>query len=189
MKLILGSSSKYRREVLEKAGYAFEVMSPDIDEKAIRHDDFYKLPLLITKAKSEALASKVHVPAFVITADQIVVCDGKLYEKPKDADEARAFLTSYSNGHLAETVSGVGVFNTQNKKYSQGNDIAKIYFKPIPEAVMEEFIRNGDPYSRAGGFAIQSPILIPYIAKIEGTRESVMGLPIHLLEKLMEEVK
>lgn len=189
MKIILGSSSKYRKQLLEEKGYRIEVMVPDIDEKAIRTDDYYKLPLLVARAKMDALISKVIEPAIVITADVVVVCSSALYEKPKDIEEARLFLKKYSEGHPAEVISALVVTNTENKKRVEGVDVAKVFFNAMPQAVIEDFIKNGDPYSKAGGFGIQLPMLQPYVNRIEGTRECVMGMPTDLLEKLIKEVE
>lgn len=189
MKIILGSSSKYRKAVLESNGYEFEIMSPDIDEKAIRTHDYYQLPLLIARAKADALIPKVSEDALVITSDQVVVCNNDLHEKPKDQEEAKVFLEKYSNGHPAETVSALVVTNTKNGKRVEGIDIAKVYYNPIPAMTVEEFIKNGDPFSKAGGFAIQSAILQPYQNRIEGTEDCVMGMPLELLEKLIKEVQ
>lgn len=189
MKIILGSSSKYRRAVLESNGYTFEVMSPDIDEKTIRTQDYYQLPLLLARAKAKALVPRISEEALVITADQVVVCNGDLHEKPKDAEEARDFLKKYGNRYPAETVSALVVTNTKNGKRGEGVDIAKTYYNFIPDAAIEEFVEKGDPYSKAGGFAIQSPILQPYQDRIEGAEDSIMGMPLELLEKLIKEVE
>lgn len=189
MKIILGSSSKYRKAVLEKNGYVFEVMSPDIDEKAIRTEDLYRLPLLLARAKAEALLARVRGDALVITSDQVVVCGGALHEKPSDEKEAVLFLKRYGEGHPAETVSAVAVTNTKNGKQAEGTDIAKVHYDPIPDDVIANFIKNGDPYSKAGGFSIQSPILQPYMSRIEGTEDSIQGMPLALLERLFREVQ
>ena len=189
MKIILGSSSKYRRAVLEKNGYTFEVMSPDIDEKAIRTDDYYQLPLLLARAKGEALIPRVSEPSLVITSDQVVVCNGNLHEKPANPEEAKLFLERYGQGHPAETVSAVVVTNTANGKKAEGVDIAKTFYNFVPAEAIAEFIKNGDPYTKAGGFAIQSPILQPYMNRIEGTEDSIMGMPLKLLEELFTKVQ
>lgn len=189
MKIILGSSSKYRKAVLDGKGYQFEVMSPDIDEKAIRSKDYYKLPLLLARAKGDALLPKISEDALVITSDQVVVCNGDLHEKPQDAVEAKLFLQKYGKGYPAETVSALVVTNTTNGKKAEGIDIAKMYYNFIPDVVIDDFIKNGDPFSKAGGFAIQSPILQPYQNRLEGTEDSTMGMPLELLEKLIKEVR
>ena len=63
MKIILGSSSRWRKQILEQAGYTFKVMSPDIDEKAIRHADSEQLALAIANAKADKLLEQITEPA------------------------------------------------------------------------------------------------------------------------------
>lgn len=189
MKIILGSSSKPRKSVLEENGYTFEIMSPDIDEKAVRIENHYDLPLLLARAKGEAIIPKISGPALVITADQVVVCNGDLYEKPQDAEEVKKYFKKYSDGFPAETVSALSVFNTVNGKQAEGVDITKVYFKSSIFDVAEDFITNGDPFSHAGGFAAESPILKPHIERCEGASDSTKGMPLKLLERLFKEVQ
>lgn len=185
MKIILGSSSKPRKEILEKMGYKFEVMSPDIDEKAVRTDDYYKLSHLVARAKTEALLAKISEPVLLITADQVVVCNGNLFEKPQTDEEAKMFLETYSKGFPAETVSAVIVTNTKTKKTFESVDVAKVFFNPIPSKIMDEYVKSKIPFSHAGGIKCESELLRPYIQKIEGTIDSVAGLPIKVLEELL----
>lgn len=188
MKIILGSSSHGRKTELEERGYAFEIMKPGIDEKAIRTTDNYELPLLLARAKLEALMPRISDQAIVITADQVVVCNGQLFEKPESPEEAKRFLSEYSAGHAGETVSALVVLNTVTGKRAEGIDIAKTYYRPIPGAVMDEYILKEDPFSKAGGYFLESEILAPYLDRVEGGTDSVRGMPIHLLEKLFAEV-
>ncbi len=188
MKLILGSASRYRKAVLESAGYQFEVASPDIDEKAIRSDDYYELPLLLARAKADALIPKFGKNVVIVTADQVVICDGALYEKPGDEKVARAYLAEYSSGHPAETVSALVVTNTRTGRRAEGVDIAKIHYHAIPDAIVDVFVRDGDPFSKAGGFEVQSPILRPYLRAVEGAEDSIMGMPLELFDRLLAEV-
>jgi septum formation protein len=189
MKIILGSSSQGRRAVLERAGYTFEIMSPDIDEKAIRTDDVYELPLLVAREKARVLKEKVTEPALIIVGDQVVVSDGHLEEKPESDEEARKFLTRYSEGHPAETIAAVIVVNTETGKQAEGIDTTKVYFKPIPREVMDQYIFDKLPFSHAGGFAIEHKEIQPYIERLEGVADSTQGLPLALMEALIAQVK
>lgn len=189
MKIILGSGSKWRKIILTNAGYSFDVMTADINEKMIRSDNYEKLPILIARAKAEALLPKITEPSILITSDQIVVCNGNLWEKPKDKEEARVFLESYSNGHAGQTNTSVVVINTENMKKAEGLDISKAYFKKIPSEVINKFIKGGDAFLCAGGFTIDHPLLVPYVERIEGERDGIEGLPMKLVEKLINEVK
>lgn len=187
MKLILGSKSFGRKYVLEKAGYEFDVMSADIDEKAIRSDDYEELPMLLARAKAKALLSKIKKTSILITSDQVVVCNGELREKPEVESIARRYLKSYTK-YPAQTNTAVVVTNTETGKQAEGLDIAKVFFKPIPASIVDALIKEGKVLQTAGGFMVEETMLEPYIDHIEGETSSVTGLPLTLTRKLIEEV-
>ncbi len=187
MKIILGSGSAYRKQAMTELGYDFEVVTADIDEKAIRFDDPSELTLTLAKAKAEAILPKLTEPAILITSDQVVVCNKIIREKPVDEQEARTFLESYST-YPAETVTAVAVTNTETGRQESVIDVAKAYFKPLPEHVIDQLINDGDVFTKAGGFAAEDPLIRPYIDHIEGTIDSIGGLPKELTQKLIEKV-
>lgn len=187
MKIILGSQSKGRAKILKAMGFAFEVIPPDIDEKAIRFPNPAELTLAIARAKADALLPKISEPAALITSDQVVVCDGAIREKPRDRNEAIAFLESYRK-YPAQTVTSVVLTNTANGNRAEGTDIATIWFSVMPDDVIASYVASGDPFSHAGGFAHEHDILAPFVRHIHGEEESIMGLPRKLTEILMSEV-
>lgn len=187
MKLILGSSSKYRKDILKKAGYVFNILIPDINEKLIKTSDLYERPLILARAKAKDLVKKVKEPSLIVTLDTIVIGEGKLYEKPETEKEAREFLKKYSEGLAPETLSAIVVINTKTGKKYEGVDRAQVFFKKFSNAMIENFIKNGEPLTRAGGFGAKHPIMKPYVDRIKGTEESVSGIPLHLLKKLLTE--
>lgn len=188
MKIILGSGSKWRKAMLEKMGYDFEVITSDINEKAIRSDDYYVLPIKIACAKADAIMQKINEPVILITADQVVLCNGELREKPKDEHQAREFLLSYKK-YPAEIINAVVVTNTQSGKRAQGNDIAKIYFKEIPEEIINKLVKIKDILNSAGGFLVEHELLRPYVKEYNGKEGSNLALPRELTERLIFEVK
>jgi septum formation protein len=188
MRLILGSSSKYRKAVLERAGMEFETMAPDIDEKAVRSEDFYELPLLVARAKMEALKPKLSKPGIVIAADQVAICEGELREKPTSKEEAVRFLSTYSKGAPAETVSALVVHNLETGRTADGIDIAKTFFHPIPDEAVYAYIDSGEAYHNAGSFSQDDPNLSAYVKNIEGAPDSVCGMPLDLLHRLIKQV-
>lgn len=187
MKIILGSKSERRKLVLEKMGYEFEVMSPDIDEKAIRIENPKELTLAIAKAKAEALKEKITEPAILITADLVVVCNGKIREKPVNEKEARDFLASYEF-FPAETVGAIVVTNTANGKQASALDFGKILLNSFSEKDIDEIIKDGNVFNLAGGFTIIGDLWEKHVKKIEGTRDSMLGLSKELTKKLISEV-
>jgi len=188
MKIILGSASPRRQQLLKEWGYEFEALKPDIDEKKFRSDDLDQLPLIVSRAKSEKLKEQIKEPAILVTCDTIVVYDKQLREKPKDAEEAKNFLRSYSN-KPAEVICGVVVANTKTSEQFEGIEKTKVYFREIPENVIEEMVNHGAVLDAAGGFMAQDPALRKYIAFIDGEEEVVWGLPKFLTKKLIDQAQ
>lgn len=185
--IILGSSSRWRQKILTEAGVSFEVLSPDIDEKAIRHASPEILTTSLSQAKCNALKDKVSYPAIIITSDQVAVCNGTIREKPVDRNEAREFLKSYAQ-YPVTSVTAVTTYNTITKQFATGVDIVDVYLKHIPDSIIEEMIVEGAVLTCAGGFAIDLPSFEPYIDRIEGARDSVIGLPLELTFRLVRKV-
>ncbi len=188
MKLILGSQSKNRQQVLKDAGYDFEVMSADIDEKAVRGADPEQLTLVLSHAKADALLPKITEPALLITTDLVVVCNGKILEKPVDEDEARAFIKGYEH-HPMETVSAIVVTNTATGKRAAGTDTARVFFRSIPENAIDEALKVGKIMLCAGAMRCEEPPFSQYVERFEGTKDNTTGLPLILLKKLMKEAQ
>lgn len=188
MKIILGSQSKWRAKELEKAGFVFETMAAEIDEKAIRDDDPEKLVLALAHAKADALVPKIKEPALLITTDQVVVCDGKIREKPVNETEARTFLQSYVK-HPAEVVNGVVVTNTATGKREEGIDRARVFYKPLLTTVIDKLIAKGDIMTCAGAFQAEDQMMLAHMDKIEGELDSFAGMPIVLVKGLFSKVQ
>lgn len=185
MKIVLGSQSEGRKKVLERAGFTFDVVTADIDEKAIRMKDPKLLTMALAKAKAEAILPKISEPTLLITSDQVVVFDGKIREKPETFGEAFQFLFT---SHLApaSTVTAVIVTNTVSGEQFGGVDVAKIWFRPLTLSVIIDYLKTGDPFRLAGGFDHEHPLITPFIQKIEGEKESILGLPISLTKNLLD---
>jgi septum formation protein len=188
MKIILGSASTTRQKILRDMGYDFEVVTADVDEKTVRTDDYHKLPLMIARAKADALRATVKEPAILVTADVIAVFEGKVLEKPKDVEEARRVLKSYAN-KAAEAITSVVVINTQNGEVLEGTETSKVYFKEFPDSVIDELIQKGNILNCAGSFEIRDPLVRKYIERIDGTEECVAGLPIELTKSLLDKIE
>lgn len=188
IRLILGSQSKARAEILKKMGYEFEVMPANIDEKAIRDSNPSVMTLKIAQAKARALLPLIKKPSILITSDQVVVCAGKILEKPENKKDAFQQIRLY-NHYPAETVTSVVVTNTATGRDVAGTDTAKIWFHYIPEEVIKAYIKTGDPFLHAGAFDHEHPMMKEYVRKINGEPESISGLPMALTRSLIEAVE
>lgn len=187
MKIILGSQSHGRKKILEKLGYEPIIMPADIDEKKIRFDNPVRLTLELARAKAERLLTQIRESVLLITADQVVVCNGKILEKPVNEKEAKSFLKNYAV-YPAETVTSVFCANTATGAKEEGTDIAKIWFRPIPENIIDLYIKTRDPFLHSGGFDHEHPMLSPYVERIDGEPESITGMPLSLTKKLIETI-
>jgi len=187
MKIILGSSSPWRKNILTEMGYEFDTMSPDIDEKAIRRDDPSELTLTLAAAKSQALLARLKEPSILITSDQVVVSGGRILEKPADEAEAHAHIKR-SGESPTSTVTAVHVINTATGRQASGVDIVEIDIAPIPDDIAAAVIAKGEVYTCAGGLNISEPLIQPYLRAMRGDIDSVIGLPKKLTQRLIDEV-
>ncbi|XP_075485401.1 uncharacterized protein LOC142525114 isoform X2 [Primulina tabacum] len=193
LKIILGSSSVARKQIIAEMGYDFTTMSADIDEKAIREEKPEDLVMVLAEAKADAIMRKLRDAGtsenttLLIAADTVVVYEGVIREKPSSKEEARQFLNDYSGGHAA-TVSSVLVTNLSSGFRKGDWDKVEIYFHDIPESAIDKLIEEGIVLNVAGGLIIEHPLILPYVKEVVGETDSVMGLPKALTRRLIDEV-
>ncbi|MBI4438093.1 Maf family protein [Candidatus Uhrbacteria bacterium] len=184
MTIILGSSSHYRKAVLTSMGISFSVISPDIDERAIRRDDSRQLVEAIAQAKMDAVLRRVEGEAIVITSDMVIVVAGVVREKPRTKEEAYAFLATLSTSPQIATSCTV-VCNTATGKRLSAVDEVIVTFDPIPEENIQTFVESGEVFRYAGALAAEHPLFKPFM-HFEGEWESLMGLPKEKTKKMIE---
>lgn len=175
MNIILGSSSLSRKTVLESMGFSFTIISPDIDERAIRRDDPRELVTAIAQAKMDAVLEKVQGEAIVICSDQVMVVDGKVREKPESKEEAYAFISTYSTLPQVATSATV-VCNTANGRRLCEVVEVMVTCDPIPLENIRAFVDSGEAFNYAGGLAVDHPLFKEF-AHVDGEWEALMGLP------------
>ncbi|KAK7262860.1 hypothetical protein RJT34_30441 [Clitoria ternatea] len=194
-KIILGSSSKARRQILAEMGYEFTVMVADIDEKAIRREKPEDLVMALAEAKADAIVQRLPAggpleedasTTLLITADTVVVYRGIIREKPTSEKEAREFIKGYSGSHAA-VVGSVVVTNLETGKRCGGWDSAEVYFLEIPDEVIDSLIDEGITFNVAGGLMLEHPLTLPFVDAVVGSTDTVMGLSKALTEQLLLE--
>ena len=188
MKVILGSSSKWRCDVLEGLGFEVEVRKPDVDETAIRRDDPAELTKALAHAKCEKLLETISEPAVLVTAATVVVVEGKVREKPASPEEARSFLKSSSHQPV-QVVTSVVVQNTQTGIRAEGTEITVVTFRPIDDKTIDALIEQGEVMYCCGAIRAEHPLMQPFVLQLDGTVENMMGMPGELTKKLIERVR
>ncbi|KOM32297.1 hypothetical protein LR48_Vigan01g185300, partial [Vigna angularis] len=195
--IILGSSSKARREILSEMGYEFTIMTADIDEKSIRREKPEDLVMALAEAKADAIVKRLPTgggleeddsTTLLITADTVVVYRGIIREKPTSEKEAREFIKGYSGSHAA-VVGSVVVTNLATGKRCGGWDSAEVYFLEIPDEVIDSLIDEGITFNVAGGLMLEHPLTLPFVDAVVGSTDTVMGLSKALTEKLFLEAQ
>ncbi len=147
---------------------------------------------MIAKAKAAELMKKLQKEGWdqssmVITADQIVLYKQQIREKPESEEQAIEFLSSYSEDSVM-TVSAVVVTHYPSGMQASNIDLATVYWKYIDDDVVRRVVAKGQVFQAAGGFCTEDPELNALIKGIDGTMDSVHGLPVVLTERLINEV-
>ena len=184
MKVVLGSQSPRRRELLSGIIQNFEVIPSQFDESTINKNDF-KDPSEFVKVqsmkKAEELVNRVKDADIIITADTIVTFDDKILGKPKTHDVAYQMISDLS-GREHKVVTGVYVSFPKLNKSVSFTESTEVFFDDLPEEVIKAYAESDDPLDKAGAYGIQSGAM-SLITKINGDYYNVVGLPVHHLAK------
>lgn len=184
MRLILGSTSPRRREILSYFSLDFEQITPPFDEDSIpftnNPSDYVQM---LAKGKALSLAA-LHPEATILSADTIVYKEGKIYGKPKDEKEAFRSLQELQ-GTWHSVYSGVALW--QQEQLLHSFEETKVLFNPLTPRQIEQYLKALHWADKAGGYAIQlAGSLI--VQKIEGCYYNVMGLPINTVNTLFKQI-
>jgi septum formation protein len=186
MKLILASASVRRAEILRDAGYHFSVLSSTIDETPFAGESPQDLVLRLAEAKAELAAARASGPAILIAADTEVVLDGQIFGKPRSSDDARRMLTKLS-GRSHSVLTGVAVVRLPDAERISFVETTRVEFAPLSDEEIARYLATGEPYDKAGAYAIQG-YAARYIPRIEGCYFNVVGLPLSRLQQALTEL-
>ena len=184
-RLILASKSPRRNELLEQAGLTFSVIPSDFDEStvALSDPDSY----VITLAESKAVdISQKHPASWVIGADTIVLIDRKILGKPASKEKARDMLQRLS-GKTHQVLTGYCICCKKKNRFFSETIKTDVRFKKLSDAEIEWYIQTGEPFDKAGAYAIQG-IGTFLVKSINGSYTNVVGLPVcEVIEFLIKE--
>ncbi|HAK55189.1 MAG: Maf family protein [Vicinamibacterales bacterium] len=183
MRLLLASSSPRRADLLASAGYAFDVAPADVDETP-RPDEAPETYVVRLAADKAAAVARTAANRVVLAADTVVVVDGELFGKPRDDTEAGAMLRRLS-GQEHEVLTGVAM--RWRGRSAGGVDRTRVHLVDLRAEQIASYIRTGEPRDKAGAYAIQGGAA-DFVDRIEGAYSNVVGLPLGLVRKLLEEL-
>ncbi|HWQ02922.1 MAG TPA: Maf family protein [Candidatus Nitrosotenuis sp.] len=186
MRLILASSSPRRAEVLRDAGISFETVPADVNEARKKGEPAVELVLRLARAKAEAGAAKISGAAIVLGADTEVVIGGDVLGKPDGTDSARAMLRRLS-GATHEVITGICLLRLPDGAARSEHEVTRVTFAPLSDAEIEAYVASGEPFDKAGGYAIQG-LGGRFITRIEGCYFNVVGLPLAKVYQTLREL-
>lgn len=182
-RLILASQSQFRKKAMDILGVKYECIPANIDEKAIRHSDPYKMALLISEAKARALANKEE--GIIIAGDTFLVFNGKVLEKPISLNEAYGMLRALS-GNKYTLVAGLAVLDTQTGKMRSTVATCDIYLRDLSDAEIIDYCNRYPVLNFAG--AHETDGAVRFSEKIEGSCLIVTAFPVKELILFLREV-
>ena len=175
-KIILGSASPRRQQLLKDAAFNFSVQPINADESFPANLKAEQIALYLCEKKAAAFPNKLADNEILITADTIVWIDNIVLNKPGSEFEAKQMLQLLS-GKMHQVFTGVCLTSHKNK--ISFTDETKVYFKNLTEEEILFYIKNYKPFDKAGSYGAQDWLGLVGIEKIEGSYFNVMGLPIH----------
>lgn len=193
---ILASSSPRRQHLIQSLGIEFTIIKPQIDETQKPDEPPLDYVMRLSKEKAAAVAARIEEDSVILAADTVVILaadtigideSGEILGKPVDADDARRILKQLRN-RPHQVVTGFTILRTgENLLEITQTAATTVYMRDYTNDEIEAYIATGDPFDKAGSYAIQHEEFAP-VGRIEGSYENVVGLPIDDVKAALVEI-
>ncbi len=183
-RLVLASTSPFRKEILKKLGVAFETASPDIDESPLANETPPQLVIRLAEQKARAVADEFP-EHLIIGSDQVAVIDNKIIGKPHTHERAVEQLSNAS-GKTIRFYTGLCLYNSKTDHYESEAVPFDVVFRKLSPSQIEHYLRAEKPYNCAGSFKSEA-LGISLFEKLVGEDpNTLMGLPLIRLVAMLE---
>ncbi|MYA15725.1 MAG: septum formation protein Maf [Gammaproteobacteria bacterium] len=181
--LVLASSSRYRRELLERLGIPFAVDPPDIDETPTPGESARELVTRLSIAKARVVARR-WPRALIIGSDQAATFDQRILGKPGTVEAAVRQLLAFS-ARRVDFLTGVVVLNSATERFGSAVDITTARFRTVSESEVRHYVEGDKPLDCAGGIRFEGlgPLLLNGVDTADPT--AAIGLPLIALGALL----
>jgi MAF protein len=184
--LILGSSSPFRAELLEKLNLTFTQVSPDIDETPAAGETPTQLVKRLASSKALEIA-KTHPEALIIGSDQVAVIDNDILGKPGNHQNAMAQLKRAS-GQDVTFLTGLALYNAKNQHMQSAVEPFTVHFRKLSESQIDFYLKKEQPYQCAGSFKSEGFGISLFSKLVGDDPNTLIGLPlIRLIDMLNHE--
>ncbi|CAN5846050.1 Maf family protein [soil metagenome] len=191
--IYLASQSPRRRQLLDQLGVRYELLLPRADEdaEALETERPGEMPAdyveRVTLAKLHAARARLKASSLpsapILCSDTTVALGRRILGKPSDAQDAVKTLTLLS-GKTHRVITAVALSRGRGESLSVST--SRVHFAPIPAREIERYVAGGEPFGKAGAYAIQSA-LAGWIERIEGSYSGIMGLPLYETAQLLRQ--
>ncbi len=193
MQVILASKSPRRKEILQTLGISFTIVTADTDESSDQTDP----ALLVEQLSLQKAQDVLHVlekkgellpDTLIIASDTVVALNGEILGKPKDREDARRMINGLQNT-AHHVLSGIAFcyYDAQgNQKQAVSHASTAVHFGPMSKDDVQLYLDSGEPYDKAGAYAIQG-LAGRWITGIEGDYFNVVGLPVNVMCELAKQ--
>lgn len=185
-RLILASNSPRRRELLRNAGFQFDVRPSGIEENRLPGESPEDFARRLARDKARDVARKSAPGSLVLGADTVVAINGEILEKPVDAADAARMLRMLS-GQTHRVITGVCLVRVPEAVLAWTHETTLVTFRNLTEEEIGSYIESGEPFDKAGGYAIQG-LASRFVPRIEGCYFNVVGLPIPLVYEILRSI-
>lgn len=188
MKYVLASASERRQDLLHRIISDFDIEVSNFDEDTVLFNgDVEEYVINLAKGKAISTREKLQDDSIIIAGDTVVVLNGKILGKPKNEDDAYRMLRELS-GKTHRVYSGIVVINMYNNKSKEAAIYTEVKMGDLTDKEILEYIKTGEPLDKAGAYGIQGYGGI-FVEEIKGCFYNVVGLPLNLLNKMLNQVK
>lgn len=184
MKILLASQSPRRKELLSNLGFDFEVVKIDCEEIVPEHIKVGEAAGYLSELKAGAFR-KLEENEILLTADTVVAIDNQFLGKPQNEEDATKMLQLLS-GKTHQVYTGITI-KTLNNTITE-TDVADVEIDELTTDEIKYYIQNYQPFDKAGSYGIQEWLGMAKIKKIHGSFYTIMGLPTHLVYKILKEI-
>ncbi|UNP90150.1 Maf family nucleotide pyrophosphatase [Aeromonas encheleia] len=181
--LILASTSRYRKALLEKLGLPFQCASPAVDETALPGESAEVLVARLAHAKASAIASQ-HKQGLIIGSDQVCVCDGRILGKPGTVEKAVAQLMA-AQGRSVTFYTGLCVLDAASGQVEQLVEPFTVHFRSLDEAAIRRYVEAELPLDCAGSFKCEGLGIVLFRGLEGRDPNALIGLPLIGLIELL----
>lgn len=183
-RIILASNSPRRAEILNMLNLAFEKNVPEIDENIPVDCAPPEFAIKLARMKADAVTAKGE--GLIVTADTIVVLGDEIINKPADNIEAAKMLSTLS-GNTHSVITSVALKKMPSGANTYDYAESTVTFRKLSESDIESYIASGEPFGKAGAYAIQG-IGGDLVQSYQGDLDNIVGFPARLFLRLFEEL-